>query len=177
MAAKKSPEEKVTRPRGRPPTKVHPEEEYKPETKYDPAFCDTLYNDMADNGATEAAFCKRAEISWRTFNEWMVEHPEFQEARDRGHVAAEAYWVEWATNMMTGEGHGNKARAVPLFWQSIMTNRFGWGAGGKAVTGAGQRGPSSDNSASKKTDKDIAAELQRIIDASNADAGKEEEQS
>ena len=125
-----------------------------------------LYDLMADEGKTEASFCKVIGISRNTFNEWMVEHPSFREARDRGHTAAEAYWVEFGSNAMEGKGVAN--RSIPMYWQCIMNNRFGWGPGGRSNTGPGTKtaGPGGGNN---KTDSQIAAELQRLIDKSQHD--------
>lgn len=50
-------------------------------TKYSPSFCDDLI-DMASRGYSALGFCGAIGISEKTYYNWLIAYPEFDEAHD-----------------------------------------------------------------------------------------------
>ena len=61
--------------------------------KYSPDLCDRIYA-MGRNGLSEDEWIAALGLTFETWDEWVMQHPELQKAAQQSHVAMRAYWSD-----------------------------------------------------------------------------------
>lgn len=87
-------------------------------SRYKPEFCAAVVAHMAD-GASLTSFAAEIDVARSTINEWMAEHPEFQEACARAKAKAAAWWEKQGRSIAE-EGGGNGSATMVMFGMKNM---------------------------------------------------------
>lgn len=83
-------------------------------TKYDPAYCQMLIDDMTE-GFSATAFAGSIGVSRATLNNWAAEFPEFLEALNAGKSARLRFWEKTAISVASKGTGGPGAASVITF--------------------------------------------------------------
>lgn len=87
-------------------------------TKYKPDIHIPMIKDLFREGKSIASFCVKAEISKKTFFQWIKDHPEFEEAYEDALSLAEEWWDSLAIAGAMDPAFNTKT------WGVVMRNRF-----------------------------------------------------
>ena len=90
-------------------------------TKYDPAFCQVVIDEMA-KGLSKEAVAGHLRISKQTLYNWAEEHSEFLDAINEGELASLYFWEKLGVMGAAGKVVNFNATA----WVFNMKNRAGW---------------------------------------------------
>lgn len=82
-------------------------------SKYDPAYCDVVENEMAA-GLSLGAVAGVLGVARCTINQWMEQHPEFSEAVSRAKSARLLHWERAALNVAS-QGGGAGSSTIIVF--------------------------------------------------------------
>lgn len=106
-------------------------------TKYDPAYCALVVEDMG-KGYSLGAFAGLIGVARSTINEWIDNYPEFSEAVSRGKAVRLRDWEQAAMNIRSGNG-GAGASTITIFglknmsdgdWDDVQRQEFSGPGGG-----------------------------------------------
>lgn len=92
-------------------------------TKYDPAFCDVVIEEMS-KGYSKEATAGYLRISKNTLYEWAKAHPDFADAITIGESLSQRHWEETLVKHKTHTKNGTQINSQ--VFNLNMKNRFGW---------------------------------------------------
>lgn len=101
--------------------KAKGEEKIGKQTVYDKKFCNMLVEHMT-NGYDFYSFAKVVGVSRMTLDKWLLDRPNFKEAREVGDEAYYHHWLEIGLRGAKGLIKGYNAST----WIFTMKNKFGW---------------------------------------------------
>jgi hypothetical protein len=92
-------------------------------TKYDPAFCEIVIEEMS-KGYSKEATAGYLRISKDTLYEWAKKHKEFSDAVRIGESLSQRHWEETLVKHKTHTKNGTQINSQ--VFNLNMKNRFGW---------------------------------------------------
>ncbi len=88
--------------------------------KYRPDYHIPMLISLFTLGNDIACFCSAAEVSRKTFDNWVNSFPDFNEAYETGLEMANLFWEKYA------DTHGDSPDFNTKLWSIKMRNRFGY---------------------------------------------------
>jgi transposase-like protein len=92
-------------------------------TKYDPAFCQQIIDEMAKGFSLDAASV-RIGVNASSLYAWQKEHPDFSKAIEEGRRKAIQWWEERALNV--AEGKPGNQQMISLALRNRSRSANGW---------------------------------------------------